>query len=306
MVIDLRLIYQMCTDMCYKCVYAVVDAVNQVITITFPMEDTEKLTVLSGEFAMMARNPQAWLGQVLAVDGVHFAQKNPGKAVPNPVRYYVNRKDEFALLCIAGCDSQRRFLCYDIDQVPTTHDSLAWALSPVGARVNAGELPYPFFVNGDSAFVLSNSMIVPSGIRELDDFDFEQSSNRMPIECAFGILVRRWGLLWRPLSMRFDRRAPIIGALLRLHNFCIDKRIADETRDVNGISEITPDRWALTPKFDKSGRPVEYLRTLGSQTRAEPGAPVGSSERSRRRDELAAGIKEAGLGRPPINRRTRI
>ena len=43
-------------------------------------------------------------------------------------------------------------------------------------------------------------MIVPSGEAALDNYDFYQSSNRMAIECAFGILVRRWGLLWRPLS----------------------------------------------------------------------------------------------------------
>eukprot|EP00965_Chrysotila_dentata_P175292 5786274-Pleurochrysis_carterae.AAC.1 len=32
----------------------------------------------------------------------------------------------------------------------------------------------------------------------------------MPIECAFGILVRRFGVFWRPLAVRFDRRAKLI------------------------------------------------------------------------------------------------
>ncbi len=59
-------------------------------------------------------------------------------------------------------------------------------------------------------------------------FDFYQSSNRMAIECAFGILIRRWGVLWRKLRQRFDRRAPLIGALMRLHNFCIDERLVEE------------------------------------------------------------------------------
>ena len=83
-----------------------------------------------------------------------------------------------------------------------------------------------------SAFSLSNSMITPSG-GELDDFDFHQSSNRMAIECAFGILVKRWGVLWRPSCVRFDRRAALISACVRLHNFCIDKRIEDQKRFEN-------------------------------------------------------------------------
>ena len=43
----------------------------------------------------------------------------------------------------------------------------------------------------------------------------------MAIECAFGMLVRRWGILWRPLGFAFERRSPLIGALMRLHNWCI-------------------------------------------------------------------------------------
>ena len=60
--------------------------------------------------------------------------------------------------------------------------------------------------------------------QSLTDYDFYQSSNRMPIECSFGILIRRWGVLWRPLTQRFESRAPLIVALMHLHNFCIDER----------------------------------------------------------------------------------
>ena len=65
-------------------------------------------------------------------------------------------------------------------------------------------------------------MVVPSGMSADDAFDFYQSSARMPIECSFGILVRRWGILWRALEVRFDRRAATVGACMRLHNYCIN------------------------------------------------------------------------------------
>ena len=49
-------------------------------------------------------------------------------------------------------------------------------------KVAAGELPVEYFINGDSAYVLSNQMIVPCGSAEFSDFDFQQSSNRICIE----------------------------------------------------------------------------------------------------------------------------
>ena len=94
---------------------------------------------------------------MLAVDGVHFGQLNPGTAVENSLKYFVSRKDKYALLCIAGCDAECRFLVIDISQLPTTHDSMAWAASAVdmGRAIETGDfLPAEFFINADNAFNL--------------------------------------------------------------------------------------------------------------------------------------------------------
>lgn len=72
-------------------------------------------------------------------------------------------------------------------------------------------------------------MVVPSGTDV--DFDFIQSSNRLPIECAFGMQVKRWDILWRALVCAYSRRAPLIGALNRLHNCRIDYSVpCDESQ----------------------------------------------------------------------------
>ena len=106
-------------------------------------------------------------------------------------------------------------------------------------------------------------MICPSALPEHDDFDWHQSSDRMAIECAFGILVQRWGVLWRPLRCRFNRRAPLIGACIRLHNFCIDQGLDEEhLAAMNGDEFMLPGdgavagRWRTTPRFEY-GRPVD-------------------------------------------------
>ena len=153
------------------------------------------------------------------------------------MRYYVPRKAEYCLLCMAMCDVERRFLDFDISQAPTTHDSLAHAVSPMGQRVKDGELAahgMGFFINSDSAFMHTGSMVTPSGDPDLDDYDFEQSSNRMAIECTFGVLIHRWGILWKPLKVAFRRRVPLISACMRLHNFCIDQQKEEKSTPAEG------------------------------------------------------------------------
>lgn len=182
-------------------------------------------------------------------------------------------------------------------QVSTSHDSTAWTASKLGAQVDSGELPAPYFLMGDNAFVLSNSMVVPSGTSVDDAFDHYQSSQRMPIECSFGILVRRWGVLWRALEVRFDRRAATVGACMRLHNFCINHSIGFDLQERGRYGELQPGRWDVTPKIDKDGRPVEYLRSRFQHSGQEP-QPNPTDQANYRRIFLKARVQENALQRP--------
>ena len=214
--LDLKLIYCISKTQVYRTIWQVVDSINgRLNNINFPIDDVEELKKLEAGFRAASRGG-FWEGQVGAIDGVHFKMRCPSsKDVRDPVRYKVTRKDIYALLAMAICDADRRFLWVDISHASSTHDSTAWGATELGIRVERGDLPPPFFINGDSAFVLGPSMITPSNNDpELDDYDFYQSSNRMAIECAFGILIRRWGVLWRPLTQKFESRAPLIVALM--------------------------------------------------------------------------------------------
>ena len=189
-VCDLQLIYHVSKTECHKSLWRAIDAINQLeeLEIKFPT-DVEDLNKIEVEFAAAHKRrygSYSWRGQVGAIDGMDIAQRNPGKAVANPNRFYVERKAGHVILCIAICDAHRRFIYYDISHEAATHDSLAWAGSTLGLKIK-DILPAPFFINGDSAFVQENHMVVPSND---SDFDFYQSSNRMAIECAFGVLVR--------------------------------------------------------------------------------------------------------------------
>ena len=304
--LDLMLIYGICKAQVMLFVWRAVDALNlRLDNINFPIDDVAALQELEADFRAGTRGG-FWEGQVGAIDGVHFRQRCPShQEVADPMRYYVARKQEFALLAIAICDYHRRFTWVDISHAACTHDSTAWEATKLGARIKAGHLPKPFFLNGDAAFPLSNSMIVPStGDASLDDFDFYQSSNRMAIECAFGILVRRWGVLWRPLSMAFHRRAPLLVALMRLHNFCINERLQAGQEaglpDVAGkTSEVQPQRWKRAPKLDKDDRPVHMLDTCRWDDADAPNRAEARQHgpKTERRDALAKAIRDAGFVR---------
>ncbi len=57
---------------------------------------------------------------------------------------------------------------------------------------------------------------------EKDAFNYYLLLNRQVIECAFGILVQRWGIFWCPLQMSMDNRGVVVHVTFKLHNICID------------------------------------------------------------------------------------
>ena len=63
-------------------------------------------------------------------------------------------------------------------------------LTSASASRNAGFRAH-FFFDGDGAYSAGVHMVCPFNKTAHTDFDWVQSSNRMAIECAFGILIRR-------------------------------------------------------------------------------------------------------------------
>ena len=187
---DLRVIYGVSLGEVYSSIWRCVDSVNRALVIDFPINDPAKLAVLEAEFRARSRS-KSWTGQVGAVDGVHFRMRNPGKAVDDALAYYVHRKSEYALLATAVCDARCRFLFWSFDCKRTVHDSVAWSQCELGMKVANGELPSEYFLNGDAAYILSDQMVVPYGTPGFTDFDYVQSSNRIVIERAFGVMIRR-------------------------------------------------------------------------------------------------------------------
>lgn len=201
-------------------------AIDCAFEITFPYQNEEWLQVVSDGFA---RGCQNWLQKCCgALDGIAIKIMDPSaRQMPNSSSYY-NRKGWFALSFQAMCDSKYHFTFFSCIFPDLTHDSTAYTLSNLSkllSRSEKGLLP-SFWVAADDAYTCMNRLLTPWPGRNLivarDFFNYWLSSARINIEQRFGMLVERWGVLWRPLRCSLTKNAKLVFVSCKLHNFIID------------------------------------------------------------------------------------
>ena len=132
------------------------------------------------------------------------------------------------------CDDRRRFIDVDISHPASTSDYLSFGTSKINRRLEEkGFLSKGLCIYGDNAYMNCPFMAtlfkaVKGGIK--DAYNFYHSQLRINIECSFGILVARWGILRRALSSNFTVKkiVELVECLCRLHNFIIDSEEESE------------------------------------------------------------------------------
>jgi hypothetical protein len=264
-------------------------AVCGVEAMCFPIDDMPALVKLSEEFARDTGGLLA--GCVGAVDGLAVRIKKPTlKDCKNPKAYY-NRKGFFSMNLQAVCDKSRRFMFGSLRCAGSTHDSTAWAVSQLGSLIADKKLPANHWIAGDDAYGCSNSLLTPYPGRGLsppqDTFNYHLSLQRCSIECAFGILVARWGILWRPLSVPLHRVHLVVLTCMKLHNICINARL-----NLNGGALPADMGWGAAPEF--TATPSDQCSTVGAAN-----GHNNNREKVLRRKQLANALHDAGYKRPP-------
>ena len=159
-----------------------------------------------------------------------------------PVRFFCGRKHKFGLNLQAICDHRRRFIFIDISSPAASSDFLAFSLSNIFDKLeNENLLHQKLCLFGDCAY--TNNMWICTPFRNVrgglkDAFNYYHSRIRITIECAFGILVHRWGVLQKPIpvNVSVERTSQLTKALCILHNFCINNN--DTTIDELSTSDL--------------------------------------------------------------------
>mmetsp|Transcript_33765 Transcript_33765/g.75847 ORF Transcript_33765/g.75847 Transcript_33765/m.75847 type:complete len:94 (-) Transcript_33765:1098-1379(-) len=91
------------------------------------------------------------------------------------------------------------------------------------------------YLLGDAAYKSIPNVLTPFEGTNLpiwkDSFNFHLSQLRINVECAFGMLINRFGIFWRGIRSHDDMFLPalIIDVCMMLHNFIIDTDKSQKT-----------------------------------------------------------------------------
>ena len=229
---DLTLVFGMSYCEIFRSVDFVLDAINETesLQIKFPT-DHEKQKSIAREF--QAKSDVAFDNCVGCVDGmlvwIHMPSKKECDDIKvGQTKFICGRKSKFGLNLQAICDAKRRFLDLSILFGASTSDMLAFEASPIRVMMDRpGFLAEGLCLFGDNAYINRTFMAspVPGTVDETSDsYNFFHSQLRINIECAFGILVNRWGFLRKKAPREYTVKKTIatVSALCSLHNFLID------------------------------------------------------------------------------------
>ena len=193
--------------------------------IRFPTNRVDLMTVEAG-FSRLSGNRLR--GTASAGDGVVFRMfaPLPWEVNADVVSWYV-RKGYYAYGLQAFCDSATKFLFISSKLCSSAHDSAQYAVSALSKFIKDKKLLPGFHVVLDDAYICCDQELSPWKGRSLsvekDAFNYYLSLHRQCIERAFGILVSRWGIFWRPLKVSMEHRAMVIRVCCKLHNICVDR-----------------------------------------------------------------------------------
>mmetsp|Transcript_4688 Transcript_4688/g.7094 ORF Transcript_4688/g.7094 Transcript_4688/m.7094 type:complete len:174 (-) Transcript_4688:241-762(-) len=162
----------------------------------------------------------------------------------------------------AICDAKRRFLWVDIQFPGATSDYFAFEQTDLYKKLQRdGFLRPGLCIFGDAAYVNAPYMCVPfrnvhgSGDTK-DSYNFFQSQLRINIECAFGMLVHRFGILRKafPVNVSISKTNSAVLALCKLHNFCIDSNHEEiGPADIGDTGNIMMEGGMVLPRIDNVG-----------------------------------------------------
>ncbi|CAB9521960.1 unknown protein [Seminavis robusta] len=233
---DIAVVHGMGHTDVYRSVWKVVDAVNKCpkLDFSYPSDHNEQQKI-ADDFKELSRGVFSCCGG--AADGILVWTERPSEescesAQCGPKKFFCGRKKKFGLNMQATCDAHRRFLDIYVSHPGSTSDYLAWTSSPLYHKLERkGFMKQGICIFGDNAYVNTPTMATPYkavGAGTKDAYNYFHSNVRITIECAFGMLTRRWGILMRPFptSVNIAKVTAVVRCLCRLHNFCINERLA--------------------------------------------------------------------------------
>jgi hypothetical protein len=308
--LDLMVIFQVVHDPIYRSFKMVcqwmLEAFKFPLVTALEDEDIEYFQSASSAFTEGGSSQGNFVGCFGSLDGVAIKIKQPthSKSIPNPGAYFC-RKGFHALNCQAICDFNKKISWFSSRHIGSCHDSVAFTdtkLYDLLSRKQKFLHDNRFFLVGDSAYNMESFLLVPYDKppprSSEDTYNFYHSSARIHIECAFGEIVMRFGLLWRTLRFDIAFVGQILNAACLLHNFIVDERLLNNGNGDNYASPALADDTVVAPRH------MDDLPEVTDNNAPRPaGRPSDAKAESRElgrqlRESLSARLQGAALARP--------
>ena len=159
-------------------------ALIEAYKLDYPLHDPAQMEEIEEGFAALSGGVVR--GCVGALDGMVVRIIKPSKKDTDNVQDFRNRKGCYAFVLQGICDAKRRFIYGSVKCYGNTHDSQAFKMSELAAKLESGALPPGYYIVGDEAYAASNWLLTPFPGRRLDvmkdSFNFYQSKMRINIE----------------------------------------------------------------------------------------------------------------------------
>ncbi|KAL5022810.1 hypothetical protein ScPMuIL_001965 [Solemya velum] len=178
-----------------------------------------ELAKLSSDFECMAGFP----GVVGCIDGTYIPIRGP----TDNRDAYICRKGYPAIHLQGCCDASMKFTDVSVGNPGSIHDARAFSTSELQTKLNNSPLPSQYHLLGNSAYRLTQYMMVPfrdNGHLTDDEKKFNKfhSSTRVTIERCFGLLKGKFRRLKYLDMLLLPDMSYVLLAACVLHNIIID------------------------------------------------------------------------------------
>lgn len=196
--------------------------------VFMPKPTVEKWTEVAQRFESLWNVPNC----VGCIDGKHIRIKAP----PRSGSTYMNYKGFFSTVLLGVSDADGKFVAIDVGDYGRNSDGRVLANSNFGKALNTGniDLPeprplpgdtteIPYYFLADEAFPLRKNIMKPFSRKLLTTntrkiFNSRFSRGRKAVECSFGMLVAKFGVLSTQIRCTPDKVDILVQAMCVLHN----------------------------------------------------------------------------------------
>ena len=209
----------------WKCIDAIINCT--LLSIDFPTKTEEVIEAAKG-FTTISSQGCIW-NCVAVIDGYHLQMRTPSKKeVKNVKSFFSGHYRTHGVNIQAACDHSCCFVFIGVAGPGVMGDRDAVNQIRLGSLIES--LPGLYCVIGDCAYTPSEHLVPifrgeSAKTARNDNFNFFASQLRIRIEMAFGLMVKKWGILSGPLEIKICHIKRLIVAIGRLHNFCINERL---------------------------------------------------------------------------------